>query len=135
MDNSTRPAIWFFCGSQHLYGAATLEQVASNAQTVISSIDASGLLPLEFVFKGILTTPEEITRALFEANSSASCAGVMLWMHTFSPAKMWIRGLSGLHKPLCHLHTQFNRDLPWDSIDMNFIPVKRIRPDTLTLYQ
>ena len=121
MDNVARPSIWFFCGSQHLYGAAALEQVASNAREVAVSIDASGRLPLEFVFKALLTTPEEITKALFEANSSESCAGIVLWMHTFSPAKMWVRGLTGLHKPLCHLHTQFNRDLPWDSIDMEFM--------------
>ena len=121
MDNVTKPSIWFFCGSQHLYGTAALEQVASNAQEVAMSIDASKRLPLEFVFKDLLTTPEEITKALFEANSSESCAGVVLWMHTFSPAKMWIRALTGLRKPLCHLHTQFNRDLPWDSIDMDFM--------------
>ena len=121
MDNVAKPSIWFFCGSQHLYGAAALEQVASNAQTVASSIDTSGRLPLEFVFKGLLTTSEEITRALLDANSSETCAGIVLWMHTFSPAKMWIRGLTGLRKPLCHLHTQFNRDLPWDSIDMDFM--------------
>lgn len=121
MDNVAHPSIWFFCGSQHLYGAAALEQVASNARELALSIDGSKRLPLEFAFKGLLTTPEEITRALFEANSSVSCAGVVLWMHTFSPAKMWIRGLTGLRKPLCHLHTQFNQGLPWDSIDMDFM--------------
>lgn len=121
MDNVTKPEIWFFCGSQHLYGASALEQVASNAQEVAMSINVSKRLLLEFAFKGLLTTPEEITRALFEANSSESCAGVVLWMHTFSPAKMWIRALTGLRKPLCHLHTQFNRDLPFATIDMDFM--------------
>ena len=121
MDNVTKPEIWFFCGSQHLYGASALEQVASNAQEVAMSINVSKRLLLEFAFKGLLNTPEEITRALFEANSSESCAGVVLWMHTFSPAKMWIRALTGLRKPLCHLHTQFNRDLPFATIDMNFM--------------
>ncbi len=121
MNNLGKSEIWFFCGSQHLYGASALEQVATNAAAVALSINASGQLPIPFVFKKLLTTPDEITTALLEANSSAECAGVVLWMHTFSPAKMWIRGLEQLQKPLCHLHTQFNKDLPWNSIDMDFM--------------
>ncbi len=113
------PELWFFCGSQHLYGLEALEQVRQNASIVAQGLNNSS--PVRIIFKGLLTTPEEITAAMLEANSSATCAGVMLWMHTFSPSKMWIRGLSNLKKPLCHLHTQFNRDLPWDSIDMDFM--------------
>ena len=78
MNNVAKSSIWFFCGSQHLYGVSALEQVASNAREVASSIDASKQLPLEFIFKGLLTTPEEITKALFDANSSDACAGVVL---------------------------------------------------------
>jgi L-arabinose isomerase len=113
--------IWFVCGSQHLYGKEPLEIVRFHAQDIARALDASGELPIPFVFKGLLTTPEEIHALCLEANSSARCAGVVVWMHTFSPAKMWIRGLNILGKPLCHLHTQFNRDLPWNDIDMDFM--------------
>ena len=121
MVNLARPKLWFLCGSQHLYGAGPLETVASNARAVAAALDTSDAVPLEVTFKALLTTPDEITRALLEANSDPDCAGVILWMHTFSPSKMWIRGLSNLHKPICHLHTQFNRDLPWETIDMDFM--------------
>jgi L-arabinose isomerase len=113
--------IWFVTGSQHLYGPEALRQVALNAAEVARSIDASGVLPIKLVFKPILTTPDEIRKLCIEASSTPECAGLVLWMHTFSPAKMWIGGLSLLTKPICHLHTQFNRDLPWDSIDMDFM--------------
>ncbi|MEI6034003.1 MAG: L-arabinose isomerase [Verrucomicrobiae bacterium] len=111
------PEIWFLTGSQHLYGPETLRQVAANAQAITSGL----ALPLPLVFKPVLTTPDAIRTALLEANSDPSCAGLILWMHTFSPSKMWIGGLSALRKPFLHLHTQFNRDLPWDSIDMDFM--------------
>jgi len=121
MKNLTPCEIWFVCGSQHLYGPGPLEQVKNHALEVAQSLDSSGKLPIPIVFKGLLTTPEEIYALMLEANSSAECAGIVVWMHTFSPSKMWIRGLSILSKPLCHLHTQYNRDLPWDSIDMDFM--------------
>jgi len=121
MKSLTSPKIWFICGSQHLYGSGPLKQVAANAKTVAAGLAAAKQLPLKTVFKALLTTPDEITRLCVEANSDANCAGLILWMHTFSPSKMWIRGLSSLQKPFLHLHTQFNRDLPWDSIDMDFM--------------
>ncbi|MBC7647116.1 MAG: L-arabinose isomerase, partial [Pseudopedobacter sp.] len=121
MNNLSPSEIWFVCGSQHLYGPGPLEQVRSHALEVAQSLDSSGKLPIPVVFKGLLTTPEEIYALMLEANSSPFCAGIMVWMHTFSPSKMWIRGLSILKVPLCHLHTQYNRDLPWDSIDMDFM--------------
>jgi L-arabinose isomerase len=111
--------IWFVTGSQHLYGPETLAQVARNAEAVASSL--AGSLPVPIVFKPVMTDPEMIRKLCQEANASESCAGLILWMHTFSPAKMWIGGLSLLRKPVCHLHTQFNRDLPWESIDMDFM--------------
>jgi L-arabinose isomerase len=111
------PEIWFLTGSQHLYGPETIEQVAANAKTITTKLS----LPAKLVFKPILTTPEAIRQTMLEANSDPSCAGLILWMHTFSPSKMWIGGLSALRKPFLHLHTQFNRDLPWDSIDMDFM--------------
>ncbi len=117
----TTPKIWFVCGSQHLYGPGPLQQVAANARTVATALAAAKPLPLKTVFKALLTTPDEITHLCVEANSDANCAGLILWMHTFSPSKMWIRGLASLQKPFLHLHTQFNRDLPWDTIDMDFM--------------
>src|SRR5689334_10418591 len=113
--------IWFVTGSQHLYGDETLRQVAANSQAIAQALDASEKIPARVVFKPVLTDPEGIRRLCLEANSDPACAGLVLWMHTFSPAKMWIGGLTQLRKPVCHLHTQFNRDLPWESIDMDFM--------------
>jgi L-arabinose isomerase len=113
--------IWFVTGSQHLYGEAALKQVAINSQQVVAGLNNSGKLPLPVVFKPILTTPEEVRRLCLDATHSPQCAGLILWMHTFSPAKMWIGGLTQLRKPFLHLHTQFNRDLPWSDIDMDFM--------------
>lgn len=116
-----QPEIWFICGSQHLYGPGPLEQVAANAAEIARALDAADTIPLKVVYKALLTTPDEIRKLMLEANADANCAGLILWMHTFSPAKMWIGGLSALTKPFCHLHTQFNRDLPWAEIDMDFM--------------
>jgi L-arabinose isomerase len=113
--------VWFCCGAQHLYGPGPLEQVAANAREIAEALDASDALPLPVRFRGVLTTADEIERACIEANADRACAGLILWMHTFSPARMWIGGLSALRKPFCHLHTQFNRDLPWSTIDMDFM--------------
>jgi len=113
--------IWFVTGSQHLYGEEALAKVAANARKIAGQLNASKRLPLRLVFKPILTRPEEIRALCLEANADPKCAGLVLWMHTFSPSKMWIGGLSLLRKPMLHLHTQFNRDLPWDSIDMDFM--------------
>ena len=113
--------IWFVCGSQHLYGHGPLKQVAANAREVANAVGASKHIPVPIVFKALLTTPDEITQLCLDANSDPKCAGLILWMHTFSPSKMWIRGLTALKKPFCHLHTQFNRALPWATIDMDFM--------------
>jgi L-arabinose isomerase len=113
--------IWFVTGSQHLYGPKALQQVTDNAQGLVQGLNASRRLPLPVAFKPIVTTPEEIRRLLAAANNDAKCAGLVLWMHTFSPSKMWIGGLASARKPMLHMHTQFNRDLPWTSIDMDFM--------------
>lgn len=113
------PEIWFLTGSQHLYGPETLKQVAANSQAIAGGLGEK--LPLPVVFKPVLTTPDAIRATILEANTNSECAGLILWMHTFSPAKMWIGGLSALRKPFLHLHTQFNRDLPWSEIDMDFM--------------
>jgi L-arabinose isomerase len=113
--------VWFITGTQHLYGPETLKQVAEDSSEIASFLDKSPEICHRVVFKPILTTPESITDICTEANNSKNCIGLIAWMHTFSPAKMWIRGLSILNKPFLHLHTQLNRDIPWDSIDMNFM--------------
>jgi L-arabinose isomerase len=113
--------VWFVTGSQHLYGPETLAQVASHSQAVAASLDADPTLPVRIVWKPVLTTPDQIRALCREANNAPACIGLILWMHTFSPAKMWIAGLQSLAKPFLHLHTQFNRQLPWSSIDMGFM--------------
>jgi len=112
---------WFVTGSQHLYGEETLKQVAEDAIIIAKALDASPEIPVRVVFKKVLTTPEDIYNICLEANNNDKCIGLITWMHTFSPAKMWIAGLKILKKPIVHLHTQFNRDIPWSEIDMDFM--------------
>ncbi|MGZ8509638.1 MAG: L-arabinose isomerase [Chitinophagaceae bacterium] len=113
--------VWFVTGSQHLYGEETLKQVASHSQQVASSLDTTATIPVNVIFKPVVKTTEEILALCQEANTTKNCIGIITWMHTFSPAKMWISGLKILQKPLLHLHTQFNRDIPWGEIDMDFM--------------
>jgi L-arabinose isomerase len=113
--------VWFVTGSQNLYGEETLNQVAAHSQQIVKELDASPLIPLRVIFKPVLKTPEEIFSLCQEANTTKNCVGIVAWMHTFSPAKMWIGGLKILYKPLLQLHTQFNRDIPWSTIDMDFM--------------
>lgn len=113
--------VWFLTGSQHLYGEETLRQATAHAKEIAHYLDRSGVIPVGVVFKPLVTTPEEIYTALAEANQASSCIGIITWMHTFSPAKMWIRGLNILNKPLLHLHTQYNQHIPWEGIDMDFM--------------
>ncbi len=110
---------WFLTGSQHLYGPETLDQVDEDSRQIVEGLNRAAGLPVRIVFKPVLTTPDEISRAVREAGGDPACVGIITWMHTFSPAKMWIDGLRGLRKPLCHLHTQFHRDIPWSTIDMD----------------
>lgn len=113
--------IWFVTGSQHLYGNETLRQVAENSKTIVEGLNNSKHIPIKIIYKPTVTTPDEITKVCRDANFNDDCIGLLTWMHTFSPAKMWIKGLSELNKPLCHLHTQFNDEIPWDYIDMDFM--------------
>jgi L-arabinose isomerase len=119
--NFTEFEVWFVTGSQHLYGEATLKKVAQHSQEMALQMTRSGKLPVKVVFKPVVTTPDAITDLCRDANSAQKCIGLLTWMHTFSPAKMWIAGLRALQKPFVHLHTQFNRDLPWSEIDMDFM--------------
>src|SRR5665647_2875317 len=121
MDNLKKLEVWFVTGTQHLYGPETLKQVAADSTKISAAFDKNPKIPVKVVFKPILTTPDSITELCTEANTSKNCIGLITWMHTFSPAKMWIRGLSILNKPFLHFHTQLNRDIPWESIDMNFM--------------
>jgi len=113
--------LWFVTGSQHLYGEETLKQVAAHSTEIAKALDQHSKIPINIVFKPILTTPDAIYQLCLDANSNQKCIGLICWMHTFSPAKMWIRGLKSLQKPFLHLHTQYNRDIPWASIDMDFM--------------
>ena len=113
--------IWFITGSQHLYGEETLRQVTTHSQEIATHFDNSSSIPVKVVHKPTVKSPEEIYATCAAANTHPNCIGIIAWMHTFSPAKMWINGLKILHKPLLHLHTQFNRDIPWSDIDMDFM--------------
>lgn len=113
--------VWFITGSQHLYGEETLKQVAANAEIIAKALNDSQYLPVQVKYKSVVTTPDQIYNVCQQANVAENCIGVVAWMHTFSPAKMWIRGLDILKKPLAHFHTQFNAEIPWSEIDMDFM--------------
>jgi len=121
MLNLKQFEIWFITGSQHLYGEETLRQVDAHSKIIAEFLDNAAPMPVRVVFKPVVKTPDEIYAICQEANVAPNCVGIVTWMHTFSPAKMWIRGLTILKKPLLHLHTQFNRDIPWGDIDMDFM--------------
>jgi L-arabinose isomerase len=118
---SLHKELWFVTGSQHLYGPRTLEQVAANAQQIAAALSADPAIPATVVWKPTVKTPDEVYALCRDANADENCIGLITWMHTFSPAKMWIAGLTALKKPFVHLHTQFGRDIPWSGIDMNFM--------------
>ena len=113
--------VWFVTGSQNLYGEETLKQVAKHSILVAKSLNDAAEIPVKVIFKPVLKSTEEIYNLCQDANINQNCIGIITWMHTFSPAKMWINGLKILRKPLLHLHTQFNRDIPWSEIDMDFM--------------
>jgi L-arabinose isomerase len=113
--------VWFVTGSQDLYGEETLKKVAEHSKEIAASLNVSAQIPVSVVYRPTVKSPEEIFAVCQEANAAKDCIGIIAWMHTFSPAKMWIGGLKILQKPLLHFHTQFNRDIPWDSIDMDFM--------------
>ena len=121
MNNLKSLEVWFVTGSQHLYGEETLQKVAEHSKTIAEALDRDNQIPVTIVFKPTVKSTEEIYTVCAAANADKNCIGIIAWMHTFSPAKMWIGGLKILHKPLLHLHTQFNRDIPWSEIDMNFM--------------
>src|SRR3954452_9243829 len=116
MNDLKNYEVWFVTGSQNLYGSDTLDQVAVHSREIATALSEAAAIPVQVVFKPILTGPTEIRNLCLEANSNPQCVGLITWMHTFSPAKMWIAGLNALQKPFLHLHTQYNRELPWAEI-------------------
>lgn len=121
MKTFNEKQVWFVTGSQHLYGPKVLESVANNSEEIVAGLNAAESISVSIANKGTVKTPDEILAVCRAANNDPDCVGLMLWMHTFSPAKMWIAGLTQLNKPFLHLHTQFNAALPWDEIDMDFM--------------
>jgi L-arabinose isomerase len=113
--------VWFVTGSQHLYGPETLKAVAKHSQEIARVLNAAPAIPVKVVFKPVMVSPDAITALCQQANNAKNCIGLITWCHTFSPSKMWINGLTQLRQPICHLHTQYNRDLPWSTIDMDFM--------------
>ena len=113
--------VWFVTGSQHLYGPETLKQVAEHSRKIAKALDVATAIPVKIVFQPVLVTPDAVTELCQAANQAPQCVGLITWCHTFSPSKMWINGLKQLRKPVAHLHTQFNRDIPWATIDMDFM--------------
>ncbi len=126
MTTTTSPSspaaeVWFLTGSQGLYGPETLDQVAQQSRGIAEALGGALDAPVQVVWKPVLLDAGSIQRAMLDANSAPQCVGVVAWMHTFSPAKMWIAGLDALRKPLLHLHTQAGVELPWSTIDMDFM--------------
>jgi L-arabinose isomerase len=119
--NLSTNEVWFVTGSQHLYGPEVLETVADHSRAIAAALDEATSIPVKVVFKPVLTGSDGIRQLVAEANLDPACVGLITWMHTFSPAKMWIAGLELLAKPFLHLHTQFNREIPWSGIDMDFM--------------
>lgn len=120
-QNFTKKNVWFVAGSQHLYGESVLKKVETHTLEIANSLSEDSTIPVNIVFKAVLTQSDDIAKLFSQANSDDECIGLIVWMHTFSPAKMWIQGLEILKKPFVHLHTQYNRDIPWNDIDMDFM--------------
>ena len=121
MNSLKQYQFWLVVGSQDLYGEETLRQVDEHARAMVKGFESDSTIPCTIVYKPCVRNSNEIYNIIQAANNDASCAGIITWMHTFSPSKMWIRGLNILNKPILHINTQFNRDIPWDSIDMDFM--------------
>mgnify|MGYP003515912588 CR=1 FL=1 len=111
--------VWFVTGAQLLYGGETVKIVDGHSKDMVDGLNNSGIIPIKVVYKGTANSSAEVEAVMKAANNDKKCVGIITWMHTFSPAKMWIKGLQALEKPLLHFHTQYNAELPWDTIDMD----------------
>ena len=121
MTNFKDLEVWFVTGAQLLYGGDAVIQVDAHSNEMVKGLNESGNLPVKVVNKGTVNSAKEVTAAFKSANNDNKCIGLITWMHTFSPAKMWIHGLQELKKPLLHFHTQFNKEIPWETMDMDFM--------------
>lgn len=121
MNNFNDFEVWFVTGAQLLYGGDAVIAVDAHSNEIVKGLNESGNLPVKVVYKGTVNSANEVTAAFKAANNDNKCIGVITWMHTFSPAKMWIHGLQELKKPLLHFHTQFNKEIPWETMDMDFM--------------
>ena len=113
--------VWFVTGAQLLYGGDAVKQVDGHSKEMVDGLNNSGLLPIKVIYAGTANSSHEVADVMSRANNDKKCIGVITWMHTFSPAKMWIKGMQILRKPLLHLHTQYNRQIPWETMDMDFM--------------
>ena len=113
--------VWFVTGAQLLYGGDAVKQVDGHSKEMVDGLNDSGLLPIKVIYAGTANSSHEVADVMARANNDKKCIGVITWMHTFSPAKMWIKGMQILRKPLLHLHTQYNRQIPWETMDMDFM--------------
>ena len=113
--------IWFVTGAQLLYGGETVKIVDGHSKDMVDGLNNSGIIPVKVVYKGTANSSAEVEAIMKASNNDDKCVGIITWMHTFSPAKMWIKGLQSLNKPLLHFHTQYNAELPWKDIDMDFM--------------
>lgn len=113
--------VWFVTGAQLLYGGDAVVSVNAHSTEIVKGLNAAGTLPVKVVYKGTVNSSAEVSKTFSDANNDPKCIGIITWMHTFSPAKMWIQGLKDYKKPLLHLHTQFNKEIPWSEIDMDFM--------------
>ena len=113
--------LWWVTGAQLLYGGETVKIVDGHSREMVEGLNAGGIIPIKVVYKGTANSSKEVEAVMKAANNDSKCVGVITWMHTFSPAKMWIKGLQALQKPLLHFHTQYNAEIPWDTMDMDFM--------------
>lgn len=113
--------VWWVTGAQLLYGGDAVVAVDAHSNEMVSGLNNSGILPIKIVYKGTANSSKEVEAVMKAANNEEKCVGVITWMHTFSPAKMWIKGMQALQKPLLHFHTQYNEQIPWDTMDMDFM--------------
>ena len=116
--------LWWITGAQLLYGGETVKIVDGHSKEMVAGLNESGIIPIKVVYKGTANSDKEVAAIMKAANNDEKCVGLITWMHTFSPAKMWIHGLQQLNKPMLHFHTQYNQEIPWDTMDMDFMNLK-----------
>ena len=127
--------LWWVTGAQLLYGGDAVVAVDGHSKEMVEGLNASGNIPVKIVYKGTANSSKEVEQVMLAANNDEKCVGVITWMHTFSPAKMWIKGLQALQKPLLHFHTQYNAEIPWDTMDMDFMNLNQSAHGDIEFYR